>query len=366
MNNPQEFPEFRAALRQLEREGFRHGAALATLTRTKGSTFRRAGARMLVCGDGTVVRGLSGGCPEADIVARAKEVIAQGQARIVRYDREHGLDAMIELGCAGELEVLIEPLHAAADIRFLAPIEHCQATRTPGFVATVFARNGECLVPRPLRLVCSNGVARVDDLGNAALSAQLIAHGQSSVRAQAIVESVVVGADTFDVLLEHVTPPHALYVIGDGVAARALMRLGAQMGWLTTLVTHRPDLEVPADLPSSGRLVCVPPGDVKQKLMFDAHSSVVVMTFNLERDIDYLLALEDAPLAYLGGIGSRERCRKVREATGLAPPKLHAPAGLDIGSETPEEIALAIAAEILASRTGHAGGKLSASSKPIH
>jgi xanthine dehydrogenase accessory factor len=90
------------------------------------------------------------------------------------------------------------------------------------------------------------------------------------------------------------------------------------------------------------------------------------MTFNLERDIDYLLALKDAPLAYLGGIGSRERCRKVREATGLAPAKLHAPAGLDIGSETPEEIALAIAAEILASRTGHSGGKLSSSSKPIH
>ena len=116
MNTPQEFGVLLEGFKRLQSSGFAGGAALATLTRTHGSTFRRAGARMLVCGDGTVVRGLSGGCPEADIISRAHDVIGAGTARIVRYDRDNGLDALIELGCGGELEVLIEPLARSSDL----------------------------------------------------------------------------------------------------------------------------------------------------------------------------------------------------------------------------------------------------------
>jgi xanthine/CO dehydrogenase XdhC/CoxF family maturation factor len=90
------------------------------------------------------------------------------------------------------------------------------------------------------------------------------------------------------------------------------------------------------------------------------------MTHKLDTDIAYLQVLRDVPVAYLGAIGSRTRAAKLYEATGLAPPRLRAPAGLDVGSETPEEIALAIAAEIVAVSTGHGGGALSAIGSPIH
>ena len=152
MNTPQEFEPLLQGFRRLESSNFAGGGALATLTRTQGSTFRRAGARMLVCGDGMVVRGLSGGCPEADIIARAHEVIAAGTSRIVRYDRENGLDALIELGCGGELEVLIEPLSGEEQIRFVAAAQQCLSARRPGCLATAFARDGAVLAPRRLEI----------------------------------------------------------------------------------------------------------------------------------------------------------------------------------------------------------------------
>src|ERR1700756_5637909 len=162
MNTPQEFETLLQGFRKLEGQGFAGGAALATLTRTNGSTFRRAGARMLVCGDGSVVRGLSGGCPEADIIARSHEVIAAGTARIVRYDRENGLDALIELGCGGELEVLIEPLGGSADLAFVSAVERCISARAPGFLATAYTNEGGVIGPRPRRLVWS-GQTLLDD-----------------------------------------------------------------------------------------------------------------------------------------------------------------------------------------------------------
>jgi xanthine dehydrogenase accessory factor len=119
-------------------------------------------------------------------------------------------------------------------------------------------------------------------------------------------------------------------------------------------------------LAAGTRFVRAPAAVLRGTVTLDRRSAVVVMTHNLERDIDYLNALRDAPLGYLGGIGSRARAAKVMQATGLAPPRLRAPAGLDVGSETPEEIALAIAAEILAVTTGHKGGSLSDMDGPIH
>src|SRR5215469_15879091 len=104
MNSAHELNTLVAALRDLHRAGASK-AALATLTRTRGSTFRRPGTRMLVYGDGRVVCELSGGCPQRDIVARALEVIDSGTPRLVTYNAESGLDVLLEMGCGGELEV---------------------------------------------------------------------------------------------------------------------------------------------------------------------------------------------------------------------------------------------------------------------
>lgn len=368
MNTPQEFGALVEGLQGLAAGGFTQGGgALATLTQTRGSTFRRAGARMLVCGDGTVVRGLSGGCPEADIISRAREVIACGESRIVRYNRETGLDALIELGCGGELEVLIEPLKASRDLDFIEAVSRCLAARREGVLATVFERDGVALGPRPLRMVVDEGRIVVNELGASRLSPALaeLAEQHRLDRAPCV-ETLLLDDARYSVLLESLLPPYALTVIGLNAGSVALIRIADGLGWTVTLVDDRADRPLPSPIPERVRRVVAQPQELHEKLAFDARSFAVVMTHNLGRDIDYLRALADAPLAYLGAIGSRKRVRNLFDGSGLAPAQLHAPAGLDLGSETPEEIALSIAAEILATVNARAGQALSRSDGPIH
>lgn len=364
MNTPQEFAPLLTGLRRLADRHFTGGAAMVTLTRTRGSTFRRPGARMLVGGDGHVVRGLSGGCPEQDIVARAQRVIAEGRPEIVRYNADYGLDALIEMGCGGELEVLIEPIEDSDDLGFVDTVERCLSTRTPGLLATAFARNGRCLVPRPRRLVWAENFAS-DGFGDPALSQAVLALGLANPTNRAVVERIDTADGVIDVLIERLQPPHALLLIGVSAAALALARIGETLGWAITLVDHRAEAP-PPELPASARWLTATPAQLMQQLQTDHHSSAVVMTHNLDRDIAYLQALRAAPLAYLGAIGSRARSAKLQAGCGLTAPQLRAPAGLDLGSETPEEIAVAIAAEILAVAAGRNGGMLSATDRPIH
>jgi len=364
MNTPQEFEPLLQGFRRLEGSNFAGGAALATLTRTQGSTFRRAGARMLVCGDGTVVRGLSGGCPEADIIARAHEVIAAGTARIVRYDRDNGLDALIELGCGGELEVLIEPLRASADLRFVGAVERCLGARNTGFLATAYTRDGRVLGPRPRRLVWSGQVLH-DEFGDAAFNESLVARA-GTVNGRPQVEGFDTAEGTLNVLIETLLPPFALALVGVNAAALALARIARSLGWDVSLVDHRDGAPQSPGVAEGVRYLHARPEQLSRSLSLDARTFAVVMTHNLERDIEYLRALLPAPLAYLGAIGSRQRAAKLLRGCEAAPPRVRAPAGLDLGSETPEEIALAIAAEILAVTSGRAGAPLSATAGPIH
>lgn len=364
MNTPQEFASLLAGIRRLEANGFAGGAALATLTRTSGSTFRRSGARMLVCGDGTVVRGLSGGCPDADIAQRAAGVIAADRPELVHYNGDNIFDPMMEAGCGGDIEVLIEPLSCRADVAFLDVVERCLNARRTGLLATIYAREGKCLSPRPRRLVWTD--ESDGDVGDGwlamAIRERAIANGVASPAAQ----TIETGEGAVDVLIEPLNPPHALVLVGISAVSLALARFAVQLGWITTLVDHRSGCEQPVAVPDCVRYVALQPEELVGGLAPDGRTSVVVMTHRLEIDIAYLLALRDEPVAYLGAVGSRSRVATILGATGLGPERLRAPAGLDVGSETPEEIALAIAAEILAATNARHGGALSAVAGPIH
>ncbi|WP_158628879.1 XdhC family protein [Dyella choica] len=363
MNSAHELTTLIAALRDLHAQATPK-AALATLTRTRGSTFRRPGTRMLVLGDGQVVCELSGGCPQRDIVARALEVIASGEPRLVGYNAESGLDVLIEMGCGGELEVLIEPLLAIRDTDFIDTIARLLDERRPLHMATLFALDGKTVLPR--RLVWNgNGVA-YDAIGDASAVQAILLHASASAIRRASTLSIPSVQGVADVLVEAIAPPHALVVIGSSAAARALLPLASALGWRTTLVDHDPARLRADDLPAGLHTACASPQQLMEAVALDAHSSVVVMTHNLEQDIAYLAALRNAPVAYIGALGSRERVARMRSSPVLNSMHVHAPAGLDIGSETPEEIALAIAGEIIAVINGRNGGHLRDNDGAIH
>lgn len=432
MNTPQEFAELLRALRDVPLAGSTDvsacAAALATITRTRGSTFRRAGARMLVLADGGIVRGLSGGCPERDIVERARTVMASGQPQLVRYDQDNGLDVLLEMGCDGELEVLIEPIAGAADLDFIDAIEAAFQARQCGWLATAFRRDGACLQPRPVHRVwldedrddsdgpepgevppvpaaparestapahhaegsrlpdadsgADDAVAAADaallaaaleesarvggSLESAALDAAIGAAATPAASARARCRRVTTPHGEFEVLVERLRPPHALVVVGVNASAAALAELGLRLGWQVTLVDHREPAQRPAGLPPGVMVVGAGPDALAVRVALDADTSVVVLSHALERDLAYLAALRDVELAYLGALGSRERAARMQDEAMRPAQRLRAPAGLDIGSETPEEIAVAVAAEILAVRAGRAGASLSDGEQPIH
>ncbi len=364
MNSPHELSRLLDALHRLRHSSAEPRAALATLTRTRGSTFRRPGTHMLVLHDGSVVCELSGGCPQRDIVARALEVVASGEPRLVTYNSESGLDVLMEMGCGGELEILIEPLSPPRTMDFVDALAQCLGARIEARLATVFAIDGRLIAPR--RMVCRERQVLFDATDDAAIH-RTVAEACASRRQRGAVTLCLPSPHgALDVLIESVQPPHALVVIGSSAAARALLPLSTALGWQTTLVDHDPARLQAPDLPPGLRMLCTEPQRLHEALPLDGHTSVVVMTHNLERDIAWLAALRAAPVAYVGSLGSRERVARMRHAPELGGLHLHAPAGLDIGSETPEEIALAVAAEIMAVINHRSGGPLRDNDGAIH
>lgn len=360
MNSAHELRTLVDALIDL-RERSRVGA-LATLTRTRGSTFRRVGTSMLVHGDGSIVCELSGGCPQRDIVERALDAMRDGTPRIVRYNAANGMDLMIEMGCGGELEILIEPLAEPRDMDFVDALAEGIRQRRPGRLVTLFALDGRSVPPR--RQVWFDGERQHDGIGDPKLDEALAAVTPNG-DAKASTLSLTTTRGVADVLVEPVVPVHRLVVIGSSAAAHAMLPLATALGWPVTLVDSNPDrLRLP-HLPGDLHTVCASPDALTARFPFDAYTSVVVMTHNLEQDMAYLHALRDTPLTYVGAIGSRERVRRMHEE-GLSGRVVHAPAGLDIGSETPTEIALAIAAEIVATIHDRGGGPLRDRDGAIH
>lgn len=362
--SPLDFDTLHRALQAFREQGCAGGGALATLLRTRGPVFRRAGARMLVLGDGRIVRGLSAGCPEADIANRAQDVIATGTARLLQYDREHGYDALLELGCGGEMEILLEPLAHAADLKYLDAIADCLRARQDTLLFTAFARDGRCL-PRPLRALWNGGVVFDEFPDPAALAALLALAPNGTAQNRPVVIDHLLCATTLQVMIEPLRPALALTLIGANSTSLALARLARALGWPVQIVVHDEQAPSPA-LPTDIRCVHAQPDQLIARAGLDAWTAVVVMTHNLERDLAYVRVLQQQTLAYLGALGSRQRAARMRDAIGTSAAPLHVPAGLDIGSETPEEIALAIASEIQATVSGHAGGPLSRGDGPIH
>lgn len=338
--------------------------ALATLVHTRGSTFRRAGAAMLVRPDGDLVCALSGGCPQRDIVHRALEVLREGRAQRVRYDREHGLDVMMEMGCEGHLEVLIEPLDGARMLEWVPAVRSWRAERREGFLATAFAGPDGTPYPVPRRLLWS-GTVRHDALDDPMLRHHLESR-LPKLPMQARVLELPGTTGPMQVLLQALRPRHRLAVIGSGAGAQALARAGLQLGWQVLLVDVDARVLARCEAPQAVQRLLATPEHIVPRLAPDRYTSVVVMTHHLLRDTDYLQALKHAPMAYLGALGSRQRAARLRAATGLDAERLHAPAGLDIGSETPDEIALAVSAEILAHLHRREGRSLSRHEGPIH
>ncbi len=340
--------EIREILRAARALAPHEPAALASIVDAEGSTYRGVGARMWVHSDGTVIGMLSGGCLEADIIDRARRVAERGAPELVRYDTTEDHDALLGtgLGCRGIVDILIEPISHAA----LGPIpwlEAARSARAPTALATCVsgARLGE-------RHGLMPGMHRAEPPAGADLTEALAEAARSGAPMRREIGGVVWA-------FELIASPLRLVVLGAGPDAPALVRAASALGWDVSVADHRAAELRPERFPDA-RVLHARSDEACKRLDVDASTHVVVMTHNLNQDRVLLRALFETEAPYIGLLGSRRRTRELLAglvADGLALTeerlaRLFSPAGLDLGGEGPDAIALSIVAEILARSEG--------------
>jgi xanthine dehydrogenase accessory factor len=312
--------------------------ALATVVATRGSTYRQAGARLLIPALGEPIGNISGGCLEGDVARIGREVIASGESRTVEFDMTADDDAVwgYGLGCNGAIELFVEPTAGALES-----------------VAALRSGQGACLVT-PLT---------GPDAGSHRLETEGAAADALSGDTPRVEE--VAGERVF---YEPLLPPLRLLVCGAGHDAIPLVRQAVALGWRVVVVDVRDALLTPERFGIGVDFANPNPEAAADALAPDPRTAAVLMSHNYLRDIAYLRSFVDRPLAYLGVLGPRGRTEQMLAEMGApdAIARLHAPAGLDIGAEGPEEVAHAITGEILAVIRGREGGLLRERRGPIH
>jgi xanthine/CO dehydrogenase XdhC/CoxF family maturation factor len=335
---------------------------VATLVSVRGSSYRRPGARLLIAEDRWVAGSISGGCLERDLVRRAWWCLGDGQAALVSYDSTSDDDDLgwgIGLGCNGVVELLLERTGAGRPVDSLAFIRGCVRDEKVGALVTIFRTpGGDQPLGACLAMAADGTIVARANLIDAQELASLESQARRALRTAGPAATVTLPSG-IEALIEVIEPPPHLFVMGAGPDAVPLVRAARAVGWTITVWApqSRRDAErqlAEADHVRSGAATALAPA------VATAHRPIaVVMTHNAERDCEALAMLLPSTCRYVGVLGPRHRTEKLLatlDATGRSRPehatKLHAPVGLAIGAETPDEVALSIVAEIQAVLAG--------------
>ncbi|MEP7132883.1 MAG: XdhC family protein, partial [Acidobacteriota bacterium] len=339
--------------------------ALATLVATEGSAYRRAGAWMLVSEDGARQGLLSGGCLEADVAERAAEAMARGQSELATYATGDSDDLVwgLRMGCPGVVRILIEPLAGAALADAAAFCEHVRDVPEQATLATALPPG------RGRLLATSSGALASTEAGLLPAAAATEALKRAAGRPPT---SGVETIDGIEIAFASVSPRIRLLICGAGDDALPVSTLAADLGWDVLVADHRPAAARPERFPNARAVLVSRAEEILTHLPGEhTRTAAVVMTHNVDRDVEWAAALLPLDLAYLGFLGPKRRGDQMLEtarplASVVRARRILSPAGLDIGAETPREIALSIVAEISAALSGRGGGPLAERQAPIH
>jgi xanthine/CO dehydrogenase XdhC/CoxF family maturation factor len=320
---------------------------LATVYETAGSTYSKAGHRILLAANGGYRGLVSGGCLEGDLAERARGVIATAQASAVTYDLRDSADDLFGLGvgCNGLLRVFLQPLLPSNDYQpFAAIAEQLAGAGTSG-VATVIESDRADLAVGATAVIDEAGERVFGTKGEGA--AQLREAGRVAMRSSA---ARLVSERGCRILSTPLRPIPKLLVLGGGLDAIPLVGMAVELGWLVTVADHRPAYLARGGFERAERATLVEPGKLAASLPLGDYDAIVVMSHHLATDRKYLAELAAVNVRYLGVLGPRaRRDRLIKDLADTAPhlsERLKGPVGLDIGADSPESIALSILAEL--------------------
>ncbi len=370
--------EFQKIIDAYERIDFsQQKAALATVVKIQGSSYRRPGARMLMTDAGRWVGAISGGCLEGDALRKARQVILRGEPSVVTYDTTDDEDAQslgVGLGCNGIIDVIIEPLKGEVDAGPIHQLRTFLTNRSRAGLATVYRVAGttEGRVGQRMMQQDEQWIART--IADPAL-ADRVAHDLVEVQRSGVSVSKIYELATgeAEVFLEAMNPAIHLAIFGGGYDAVPVARLAKEIGWQVTVTDDCVAHLAPKRFPEADAVVPINRHEVADKLAVDAYTAALLLSHNYKYDSAVLASLLSTDIRYIGLLGPGKRSAKMHEElsaqgiwTAQDDARIYAPVGLNIGAETPDEIALSILAEIQATFSNRSGGFLRDLDQPIH
>ncbi|MEU9650025.1 XdhC/CoxI family protein [Streptomyces sp. NPDC048110] len=350
--------------------------AVATVVAVGGSAPRPTGAALAVDADGTVVGSVSGGCVEGAVYELCRQALQDGDTVVERFGYSDEDAFAVGLTCGGVIDVLVTPVRTADPAR--PALATALAAAAHGETAAV-AR----VVSGPAELLGRALVVRADGSRTGGLGGHPELDRTAAAEAGAFLDAGRTGTleigeqgsrcgAPLTLLIESSVPPPRMIVFGAIDFASALARVGTFLGYRVTVCDARPVFATPARFPDADEVVAEWPHEYLARTEVDARTVLCVLTHDAKFDIPLLRLALRLPVAYVGAMGSRrthlDREARLREAgvSDLELARLRSPIGLDLGARTPEETALSIAAEIVASRHGGTGAALTGAHTPIH
>ncbi len=365
-----EISEILKAYTQAKSEGKK--TALATVVKVEGSSYRQPGARMLVTEDGVLTGAISGGCLEGDALRKALLSINQKQNKLVTYNTSNEDDAEVglQLGCNGIVHILFEYINEETENNPIQLLAQLELERKEAVIVTVFSlkRNafqiGTALFFRKDGLPINHN----DEVLN------LISDVKEALENKTSTVKKLQEENGNEALIEYIKPSISLVIAGAGNDIQPLVKIAAVLGWRITVGEGRATHATVKRFPEANEVSVVKAEQFLDNIIIDDQTYFLLMTHNYKYDLAVLKELLKTKFHYIGILGPKSKFNRMLDdllVEGITVNKeqlkrIHSPVGLDIGTETSEEIALSIVSEIKAVASEKNGTSLKYKEGKIH
>jgi xanthine/CO dehydrogenase XdhC/CoxF family maturation factor/GTP:adenosylcobinamide-phosphate guanylyltransferase len=335
---------------------------LATIIETTGSTYRKAGARLLITRSGKYFGLLGGGCFEADLLEHALKIFESKQNTTLHYDMRGPEDLVwgLGLGCNGAVKIRLEYLSADNQYEPVSLIQQALELERKCIVATIcesshpeFRQEQHFLIDPESSSRSSQAIP--ETIYTCAL--KTLETGDTDL------QSFNLDGHEIEVFISAVIPPVHLLIIGGGPDSVPVINTAKQLGWTVSVVDYRDGYTRPENFPKADNVIKAMPEHLSDTIDFAKVDALVLMTHKFEYDLRYLKNFVNSQISYIGLLGPTARKNELLKSLDDSPPnfmeKVYGPVGIDIGGELPEEIALSLIAEIQAVMHGRDGAHLS-------
>jgi len=317
--------------------------ALATVIQTWGSSPRGAGSKMAITSDGKIAGSVSGGCVENAVIEAGIQSLETNQPQLLHFGVADETAWEVGLACGGSIDVFVKPLDKVFFEEICAVIEKGQ----PATTVTV-VRGPDGILGREFLMLENN---RFTGLPGNGWDNQILDLA-TKVLSQGASQRVTL-SDELEVFFEAILPPPALIMVGGVHITVALASLAKTLGYRTIVIDPRKAWGSVDRFPHVDQLLQMWPEEAFEQIEVTRSTAIAMLTHDPKLDDPALKIALSSPAFYIGALGSMTTNEKRRErllkdgVSELQLSRLHAPIGLDIGAQSPEEIALAIMAEVV-------------------